>query len=93
MTLTQWRSTPAAIKTAKRIIKDEGFIQMMEVVKSELPTNRSLPLMGSAGTDFAYAYGCEIGYRNCLAILGALAQPIEKQEEVAPDFSEENNEE
>lgn len=91
MTLTEWRSTPATIKAGQQITKDKTFIAMMEVVSSELPTNRSLPVMGASGEDFAYAYGVEVGYRNCQAVMALMAKPIEVKNEVTPDFSVDNN--
>tara|TARA_R110000824_G_scaffold162402_3_gene338061 strand:- start:274 stop:552 length:279 start_codon:yes stop_codon:yes gene_type:complete len=91
MTLTEWTSTPAAIKAAKKLARDETFINMMEVLHNELPSNRTLPLMGAKEPDFIYAYGVEVGFRNCLAVIKRMSVESPKQSEIAPDFNETND--
>ena len=62
---------------------------MIEVAKNELPTNRTLPAMGASDTDFAYAYGVEVGYRQALAVLELMAtEPTKSTEELEATFSE-----
>ena len=61
----------------------------MEAAKNELPTNRSLPAMGASDTDFAYAYGVEVGYRQALAVLELMTtEPTKSAEELEATFSE-----
>ena len=91
MNLNQWRSTPAAIEAAQKLKKNTNFKQMLEVLNKELPTNRTLPLMGAKEPDFIYAYGVEVGYRNCLAVLDSMSEPMPEQKDVMPDFSPKNN--
>jgi hypothetical protein len=46
---------------------------MLEVLRNELPTNRNLPAIGvDSGYPYAYAYGAEVGYRQCIAVLEAM---------------------
>lgn len=71
-------------------MSDPTFLQMRSILEAELPTNRALPVMGASPTDFAYAYGVEVGYRNCLAVLAALAEPAAALSEVSADFSQHN---
>mgnify|MGYP003319335244 CR=1 FL=1 len=73
LTLTQWRTESTLTKAARTLHKNKTLIQMMGVLKNELPTNRTLPAMGASATDFAYAYGVEVGFRQCIATLEAMA--------------------
>jgi hypothetical protein len=91
MNLKQWRSTPAAIEAANKLKGNETYKQMLDVAHNELPTNRTLPVMGAKDTDFVYAYGIEVGYRNCLAVLAAMSEPMPEEKDITPDFSSENN--
>tara|TARA_R100000808_G_scaffold15629_1_gene35978 strand:- start:5658 stop:5867 length:210 start_codon:yes stop_codon:yes gene_type:complete len=67
--------------------------QMLRVLEKEPPSNNSLPMTGTDTNAFVYAYGCEVGYRNFLAKLMAMGQPLPKDEEVASSFSQENDDE
>ena len=73
MTLTKWRSETGLIKSARKLHKDKTFQLMLEVLRNELPTNRNLPAIGvDSGYPYAYAYGAEVGYRQCIAVLEAM---------------------
>ncbi len=89
--MQEWRSSPSLTSAARKLQKNDTFQRMLEVLKNELPTNRTLPLMGTKEPDFIYAYGVEVGYRNCLAVLEALSEPLPKQTEPVSDFSDEND--
>ena len=89
MTLSTLRAEPDLIKSAAKLRSNKTFQIMMEVAKNELPTNRSLPAMGASNTDFAYAYGMEVGYRQAMAVLELMSQPPQKSaEEIEATFSE-----
>jgi hypothetical protein len=62
---------------------------MLEVLRNELPTNRNLPAIGvDSGYPYAYAYGAEVGYRQCIAVLEALAAEDQAaQEEPVASFT------
>lgn len=89
MTLTTFRQDAGLIRTAAKMQNSKTYQLMIEVAKNELPTNRTLPAMGASDTDFAYAYGVEIGYRQALAVLELMAtDPIKSAEELEATFSE-----
>ena len=45
--------------------------------------------MGASNTDFAYAYGMEVGYRQAMAVIELMSQPPQKSaEEIEATFSE-----
>ena len=71
----KWRSETALIKAARKLNNDKTFQLMLEVLRNELPTNRNLPAIGvDSGYPYAYAYGAEVGYRQCLAVLDAMTE-------------------
>lgn len=74
MNLQQWRQDPTLISKAGKLQDSPAFKAMQEVLNNELPTNHVLPV-GVNGTDFAYHYGMEIGYRRALGVIKAMAQP------------------
>ena len=74
MTLTEWRSEIGLTKAARKLQSGRTFQLMLDVLKNELPTNRSLPIMGvESGYPYAYAYGVEVGYRQCIAVMESMA--------------------
>ena len=89
MNLTQWRANGGLTKAADKLHQNKTFKQMLEVLHSELPTNRTLPVMGADSHDFAYAYGVEVGYRQCIRVLEAMSQPMPEMEKVEATFKNE----
>jgi len=89
ITLTTFRAEADLIKQAAKLKNNKTYQMMIEVAKNELPTNRTLPAMGAKDTDFAYAYGVEVGYRQALAVLELMGTPpTQSAEEVEASFSE-----
>lgn len=86
MNLAQWRQDPNATESAQKLLNNKTFQKMMEVAKNELPTNRVLPAVGTEQHSFVYAYGVEVGYRQCLATLETMASPILTPENVEATF-------
>ena len=86
MNLQQWRQDPNATESAQKLLNNKTFQKMMEVAKNELPTNRVLPAVGTEHHSFVYAYGVEVGYRQCLATLETMASPILTPESVEATF-------
>jgi len=92
MTLTTFRAEVDLIKQAAKLKNNKTYQMMIEVAKNELPTNRTLPVMGAKDTDFVYAYGVEVGYRQALAVLELMATPpTQSAEELQASFSEPQN--
>ena len=91
--LSRWRQTQSLTNKASKILNDPAMQQMLRVLENELPSNQSLPMVGTDTNAFVYAYGCEVGYRNFLAKLRAMGQFVPKDEDVAPSFSEKNDDE
>lgn len=79
MNLNQWRQDPTLTDKARKIHDGSTFKAMVEVLNEELPTNHVLPV-GANGTDFAYHYGMEVGYRRALGTLKAMAQPTQQEQ-------------
>ena len=89
ITLTSFREEPDLIRSALKLKSNKTFQLMLEAARNELPTNRTLPAMGAKDTDFAYAYGVEVGYRQCIAVLETMmTEPQHSAEEVEATFSE-----
>ena len=86
MNLNQWRTDGGLIKAAAKLQQNKTFRQTLEVLGNELPTNRTLPAMGANSHDFAYGYGVEVGFRQCMATMEAMAHPIPEVEEVEATF-------
>ena len=80
MNLNQWRTDGVSIKAAAKLKQNKTFKEMSEVLKNELPTNRPLPAIGTDSLSFAYAYGVEVGYRQCLATMELMAIPLQEIE-------------
>ena len=92
MTLSTFRAEPDLIKAAAKLRTNKTFMQMMEVAKNELPSNRTLPAMGASPTDFAYAYGVEVGFRQALAVLESMSIPPQQSvEELEATFAQPTN--
>ena len=92
MTLTTFRQEPTLIKSAIKLRSNKTFATMLEVAKTELPSNRTLPAIGASAEDFAYAYGVEIGYRQALAVLESMTmEPQQSAEEVEATFAPTTN--
>ena len=91
--MSQWRQTQSLISKANKVLNDPVMQQMLRVLESELPTNQSLPMTGTDTNAFVYAYGCEVGYRNFLAKLRAMAQPLPKEGDIVSSFDENNDNE
>ena len=73
MTLVDWRSEIALTKAARKLQSSRTYQLMLDVLKNELPTNRSLPIVGiESGYPYAYAYGVEVGYRQCIAVMESM---------------------
>ena len=74
MTLAEWRNEIALTKAARKLQSSKTFQLMLDVLQNELPTNRTLPAVGvDSGYPYAYAYGVEVGYRQCLAVMQSMA--------------------
>ena len=86
MNLNQWRDDGGSIKDAAKLKQNKTFKLMFEVLKNELPTNQTLPAIGTDSHDFAYGYGVEVGFRQCIATMEAMAHPIPEVEEVEATF-------
>ena len=93
MTLTEYRTDPSLTSAARKTLDSKAMQPMLQVLESELPSNRALPPMGTDTNAFVYAYGVEIGYRQCLATLKMMAHTEESLEEVESTFDETNNNE
>lgn len=92
MTLTTFRAEPTLIKAAIKLRQNKTFATMLEVAKTELPSNRTLPAMGASSNDFAYAYGVEVGYRQALAVLESMTmEPQQSAEELEATFAPTTN--
>lgn len=92
MTLNDFRNETDLIKAARKLQNNKTYQTMLEVARTELPSNRALPAMGASETDFAYAYGAEVGYRQCLAVLEAMAmEPQHSADELEATFGEATN--
>jgi hypothetical protein len=61
---------------------------MLELLKNELPTNQILPATGSESNDFAYAYGREVGYRQAIATLELMANPVQDMDSLVANFED-----
>ena len=92
-TLEEYREDPALTSAARKVLDSKPMLPMLHVLENALPTNRALPPMGSDTNDFIYAYGVEVGYRQCLATLKLMAMPKETPGEVESTFADNNNEE
>jgi hypothetical protein len=73
MTLRKWRKETALTNAAQKLKSNKTFVQMMEVLRNELPTNQTLPVSGAGAHDFSYAYGVEVGYRRAIMVMEAMA--------------------
>lgn len=90
MNLNQWRTDGGSTKEAAKLQQNKTFKLMFEVLKNELPTNRTLPATGTDSHSFAYAYGVEVGYRQCLFTMELMSQPLQEADDVKATY--ENNE-
>lgn len=88
MNLQQWRLDPTSTEAAQKQLNTKAFQRMLEVAKNELPTNRVLPAVGTEPHSFVYAYGVEVGYRQCLATLELMGVPLQTPEPVEATFEE-----
>ena len=86
MNLTTWRTDGVSTKAAAKLQQNKTFKEMSEVLKNELPTNRTLPAIGTDSHSFAYAYGVEVGYRQCLATMELMAIPLQEAESVEATY-------
>ena len=86
MNLQQWRTDGVSTKAAAKLHETKTFKLMFEVLKNELPTNRTLPAIGTDSHSFAYAYGVEVGYRQCLATMELMAIPPQEAESVEATY-------
>ena len=86
MNLQQWRTDGVSTKAAAKLHESKTFKLMFEVAKNELPTNRTLPAIGTDSHSFAYAYGVEVGYRQCLATMESMATPLAEVEAVEAPY-------
>ena len=86
MNLNQWRTDGGSTNAAAKLQQNKTFKLMLEMLKNELPTNRTLPAVGTDSHSFAYAYGVEVGYRQCIATIEATAMPLNDMEEVEATY-------
>ena len=88
MNLNQWRDDGGSIKDAAKLKQNKTFKLMFEVLKNELPTNQTLPAIGTDSHSFAYAYGVEVGYRQCLFTMELMSQPLQEVEDIKATFED-----
>lgn len=87
MTLAEWRAEIDLTRASRKLQSGRTFQLMLGVLKNELPTNRTLPAVGvESGYPFAYAYGVEVGYRQCIAVLEAMTTDVRAVEEPEATF-------
>lgn len=83
--LVQWKASPELVGQARRIFALQEFRAMLDCVRTESPSNYSLPLTGVSADDrVTHALHIE-GYNLCLNNLEALC----KFEKEAPAFDAE----
>jgi len=93
MTLTEWTTTAAAVANARKLMEEQTFKEMMEVMREEMPLVRIPLAFGASATDYAYAHGMQKGYEYNLKILKALGESApERPKEPEATFSSNNNE-
>ena len=88
MNLQQWRADGVSTKAAAKLHENKTFKLMFEVAKNELPTNRTHPAIGTDSHSFAYAYGVEVGYRQCLFTMELMSQPLQEVEDIKATFED-----
>ena len=88
MTLRRWRNETALIDAAQKLHANKTFMQVMNVLKHELPTNHALPVSGASAHDFSYAYGVEVGYRRAIAVIEATAINLPETEQVEAKYEQ-----
>ena len=86
--LLQWRKETALIEATRKLQSNKTFSQMMDVLRNELPTNRTLPATGAQAHDFSYAYGVEVGFRQAIAVLDAMAIEMPETEQPEVKFEQ-----
>lgn len=92
MNLSSWRQDPNLIEAGQSLQKNKAFGMVIDMLKDELPTNTPLPPRGSSGEDFAYGYGMEVGYRNCMLKLQLIGLPAVTAVDPEITFSDNNKE-
>ena len=92
MTIQEWRRDPSLIEAGQSLHNNKAFGMAIDMLKNELPTNMPLPQRGSSSEDFAYAYGVEVGYRNCILKLESIGRPAVTTGAPEIKFSENNKE-
>ena len=92
MNLATWRQDPNLIEAGLSLQKNKAFGMVIDMLKDELPTNTPLPQRGASAEDFAYAYGTEVGYRNCMLKLQLIGSPAVTAGAPEITFSDNNKE-
>lgn len=72
----QWRSTPNLVSTAHRIVNDVGFIQMLEVLRTESPANLAFSDIEESLPSRAVQQAKTEGYNLALNLMLSLAKPL-----------------
>lgn len=91
MKLGEYRSNEDLVRSARKVLESKPMQQMLRVLENEAPSTRPLPVVGTDDNAFKYAYGADIGHRQCIAMLKVMATPIPSQNEVSSTFAESNN--
>jgi hypothetical protein len=75
----QWRETPTLVANARRIVTDVGFVQMLEVLRTENPGNFAFdPSAGLA--ERATQQAKTEGYNLAINLMLSLAEPWKNAE-------------
>lgn len=92
MTLTEWCNSPTAVANAHALQQNATYIEMMNVMREEMPLVRIPLAFGASATDYAYAHGMQKGFEYALKVLKALGQSSpELPQEPEATFSPTNN--
>jgi len=92
MTLTEWCNTPTAVANAQALQQNTTYIDMMNVMREEMPLVRIPLAFGASATDYAYAHGMQKGFEYALKVWKAMGQTApEMPQEPEATFSPINN--
>ena len=84
-TSVQWRSDPAAVEAATRVLREDPMKEILAILHQESPMRLVMVPGGASQTDVILAYGVEAGYQAALRRLESLAEPLSTRE-IEPTF-------